>query len=183
LSSITAIFFALKFAQQTTQCTAQLTVVRYNAECAFEALIGVWNSSCRRGNLWNTCIVVNFGSRDGCAGVQMADNAVNFRVHQFLRNGCTLFRITAVIFSQQFEFYFLPPMVTPLAFRLFDRHFSAEFVVFTQVSNRAGNRTNVTNFNHHLLSRCKPAKAKAIAPASGIILVLNDMYVLLRFIK
>jgi hypothetical protein len=48
-----------------------------------------------------------------------------------LRNSRALFRIAAVVFSQQFEFCFFAAYHHAFCIQLFDRHFGAVFIVFT----------------------------------------------------
>ena len=77
----------------------------------------------------------------------MTNHALNFGIDQFLSSGSTLLRIGGIVLSQQFKFDSFVANFDTSSIQLFDRHFGAVFVVFTQVGNGTACRANVTNFD------------------------------------
>ena len=70
--------FALEvFHGITTQCAAQMHVIRYHAKRCFKALAGVFGVGGRGGNLRDTRVIVNFGSRNRGAGIQVAHDTAD----------------------------------------------------------------------------------------------------------
>ena len=136
-----------------SQTSAQGVVVGNDTEGGLVAGLGQVGVGGRAGDVRNAAVVVNLGCRDGGTGVQVAHNASNLGIAQFLSGGSALLRISSVVFSNQFKLDLLAADGDTLCVQLFNGHAGAIFVVFAVVSLGAGNRSHVTDLDHLLLCR------------------------------
>ncbi len=131
----------------TSQRAAQLAVVGDYAEYAVKTLLGIFRAGGGRRDLRDTGIVVDLGSRNRGARIQVADDAGDLGVDQFLRCGRALFGVGCIIFCQQDEFDFLAAQGNALGVQFFDRHLGAVFHVFAEVGRRAGHWTDMADLD------------------------------------
>lgn len=85
------------------QGLALLLVVGHDAEGGGKALLGVGGVGGGAGNLGNAGIEINLGGRDGGAGVEVADDAVNLGVDELLGHGGALLGVGLVVVGNEFE--------------------------------------------------------------------------------
>jgi hypothetical protein len=103
------------------------------------------------GDVRNTAVVVDLGSGNGGARVQVTHNAGHLGIAQFLCNCCALFWISCIIFGRKFELDFLATNGDTLGVQVFNRHPNTVLVVLAVVGLATRHRCHVTNFHDHIL--------------------------------
>jgi hypothetical protein len=78
------------------------------------------------------------------------DHAVDLGVHQFLCGGGTLLGIGRIVLGEQFELHLGIADADLAGVEVLDGHPRAQFVVLTQVRDRAGDRTDMADLHDRL---------------------------------
>ena len=136
-----------------TQHAALLRVIRHYAKGGFEILRGVGHCGGRGRNLRDAAIVVDSGCGYGGAGIQMADHAADFVVHQLLRDDGGGLGVSLIVFADQLETHFAPAYDDAFGVGVVYRHTGAAFVILADVCLWAGQRRRCANA-HHQIAAC-----------------------------
>ena len=97
----------------------------------------------------------------------MTDHGHDFGIHQFLRYGGALFRISTIVLADQSQFHFFTTddQIT-FGIDFVDGQLSAVFIVFTNVRNPAGFRLAATDFDANLI--CCQFAARTVGTVSRL---------------
>ena len=133
---------------EITDGLALLHIVRDHTEGALEALGGVSRVGGGRRDLHDAGVRVHLGSRDGGAGVQVADHGGHLGVHQALGHLGGDFRVGLVVFGDQLELDLLATDGHAFGVQFVNSQLDAGFAVLAQVGDRTGQRGNLTQLHH-----------------------------------
>ena len=117
------------------------------AKDVFEALLGQLRVRRRARDHRDAGLAVDGGGRNRDAGIQVPDDARDFRVRKFLRDRGPELRIRLVVLALQHEMNGLAADLHFLGVGLLDREARAVFVVLAEVRDAACQRTCMTNFD------------------------------------
>ncbi|KAF1858236.1 hypothetical protein Lal_00014736 [Lupinus albus] len=141
------------------QRAAQLRIAGDDAERAGEMLARVHGR--RRGgrDLHDAGVVVDLRRGHGGAGIQVADDAVDLRVDEFLRDRRALFGIGAVVLGHELQRDLLAVQREALRVQLVDRHARGVLVVLAEVGAGAGDGRHVADLDD-LLRACRAGEGE-----------------------
>ena len=150
------------------QRAAQVHVVSHHAEGGLEALAGELGVGRRGRDLRDAGVAVDLGGRDGGAGVQVADHAVDLGVDELLRGGSALLRVGAVVFGEQFELDLLATDRHALGVQIVDGHARTVLVVLAQVRDGAAGRRHVADLHDHVLCASGAGQQRECGQGQGV---------------
>ncbi len=119
------------------QTCAQRAVVGDDAEEGLETLLRNLGIGGRRSDVGDAGVVVNARSGEGAAGVQVADDAIDLFINEFLRHGGGLFRVGLVVLGIDLPLDLFAADDDVLRVQIFDGHFHAVGVVLAEAGLRA----------------------------------------------
>ena len=128
---------------------ALLAVVGHQAKRGLETLLRVLDVG-RHRELRDAGVVVHRGRRNRDARIEVADDAVDLGVDQFLRDERPHLRVGLIVFGHQLELDRLAADLDALRVELVDRHLRAVLVVLAVVRLAAGQRRREADLDDFL---------------------------------
>src|SRR6185295_11300367 len=124
-----------------------LVVTPDGAEYDLESLLGQLGIGRRAGDHRDAGLVVDGGSGNRGAGIEVPHHTCDLGVHELLRDRCAYLRVRLVVFGNQHELRVLAVDLDFRRVRFVDREAGPILVVLAQVRDAAGERADVADLD------------------------------------